>query len=148
MNIVCAIEQEMKFMSDSEEGSPQYHKGYIRALEVIRDFLKLQYGEPYPPSASGPAVQRLMASLSLQLDLACEKPRRDLAKPNRFEQEALEIALNVLRSDTDYADFLGWWLQDYGRQVLSENPPPPLLPERSIEEENALAVEDAVAYVN
>ena len=59
-----------------------------------------------------------------------------------LERKALQIALGVLRSNTDYADFLNFWLQDYGRQVLSPSPPPPLLPELSAEEERMLVVRD------
>jgi hypothetical protein len=43
------------------------------------------------------------------------------------EREKLEIALGVLRSGTDYADFLQSWLLDYGTRILSSNPPAPLL---------------------
>ena len=52
----------------------------------------------------------------------------DLTTITKQEKEALGLALGVLRSDSDYADFLGSWLQDYGRKVLSPNPPEPLLP--------------------
>lgn len=53
----------------------------------------------------------------------------DLATATNREKQALEIALGVLRSDTDYADFLSSWLEDYGRPLLSSKPPVPLLPE-------------------
>jgi hypothetical protein len=43
------------------------------------------------------------------------------------EREKLKIALAVLRTGTDYADFLQWWLLDYGIRILSPNPPPALL---------------------
>ena len=43
------------------------------------------------------------------------------------EMERLRVALGVLRSGTDYADFLQFWLSDYGLRILSTNPPPPLL---------------------
>jgi hypothetical protein len=66
----------------------------------------------------------------------------------RQEQEQLRIALGVLRSGTDYADFLTFWLEDYGQPVLSPNPPPPLLPELSGVEEEFQIVADAPAYVN
>ena len=72
----------------------------------------------------------------------------DLSTVTSLEREALQIALGVLRSDSDYGDFLNFWLQDYGRQVLSPNPLPPLLPELSAEEERMLAVADAPAYVH
>jgi hypothetical protein len=65
-----------------------------------------------------------------------------------LERKALEIALGVLRSDTDYGDFLNSWLQDYGRKILSPNPPAPLLPDMSIEEETGLLVENAPTYIN
>jgi hypothetical protein len=65
-----------------------------------------------------------------------------------LERKALEIALGVLRSDTDYGDFLNSWLQDYGRKILSPNPPAPLLPDMSMEEEIGLLVENAPTYIN
>ena len=65
-----------------------------------------------------------------------------------LERKALQIALGVLRSNTDYADFLNFWLQDYGRQVLSPNPPPALLPELSADEERMLVVRDVPAYIH
>jgi hypothetical protein len=72
----------------------------------------------------------------------------DLSAVTSLERNALQIALGVLRSDTDYGDFLNFWLQDYGRQVLSPNPPPPLLPELSAEEERMLALQDVPSYVH
>jgi hypothetical protein len=72
----------------------------------------------------------------------------DLSAVTSLERNALQIALGVLRSDTDYGDFLNFWLQDYGRQVLSPNPPSPLLPELSAEEERMLAVQDVTTYVH
>ncbi len=65
-----------------------------------------------------------------------------------LEKESLQITLGVLRSNTDHPDFLSSWLQDYGRQILSPNPPPPLLPEMSVEEELALMMQDAPACVS
>ena len=44
------------------------------------------------------------------------------------EKEMLTIALGVLRSGTDWADFLGSWLSDYGTRVLRSSPPP-LMPD-------------------
>jgi len=72
----------------------------------------------------------------------------DLSAVTSLERKALQIALGVLRSDTDHGDFLNFWLQDYGRQVLSPNPPPPLLPELSAEEERMLVVGDVPKYVH
>jgi hypothetical protein len=57
----------------------------------------------------------------------------DLTITNQ-EKQLLEIALGVLRSSSDYADFLGSWLEGYGREALSPNPPAPLLPEDWTEE--------------
>ena len=51
----------------------------------------------------------------------------DLKSITTLERELIEIALGVLRSKSDYADFLNCWLHDYGRRVLSPNPPLPLL---------------------
>jgi hypothetical protein len=60
----------------------------------------------------------------------------EITKP---EWEKLELALKVLRSGTDYADFLQWWLLDVGARVVSPNPPAALLeprpPESSQDEE-------------
>jgi hypothetical protein len=56
------------------------------------------------------------------------------------EKEKLRIALGVLRSGTDYADFLQFWLSDYGMRVLSPNPPPPLLEPWPTEESGDLIV--------
>jgi hypothetical protein len=78
----------------------------------------------------------------------CDSGDLDLSAVTNLERKALQIALGVLRSNTDYSDFLNFWLQDYGRQVLSPNPPPPLLPELSAEEERMLVVADAPAYVH
>jgi hypothetical protein len=51
----------------------------------------------------------------------------DLGVVSNTEIKLLKIALGVLRSATDYADFLNSWLCDYGCQILSPNPPPGLL---------------------
>ena len=56
------------------------------------------------------------------------------------EIEKLRIALGVLRSGTDYADFLQFWLLDYGLKVLSPNPPPALLEPWPMEESGDLIV--------
>jgi hypothetical protein len=155
---ICAIEQEMKYVGDSEEGSRQYRKGYFRALKIVREFLKFQKPDSvllHKPSCS--AVARLLSALAdepgvvhaqsaaVSID---EKASLDLPAVNPWEEEALQIALGVLRSNTDYGDFLGAWLHDYGQRVLSSDPPEPLLPERSSEEELALRVEDAPIYIH
>ena len=62
--------------------------------------------------------------------------------------KALQIALGVLSSDTDYGDFLNSWLHDYGQRVLSDDPPDPLLREISTKEELALRIQDAPFYIN
>jgi hypothetical protein len=51
----------------------------------------------------------------------------DLSVVTATEKRLVEIALGVLRSGTDYADFLNSWLCDYGCQILSLNPPRGLL---------------------
>jgi hypothetical protein len=61
------------------------------------------------------------------------------------ERRLLEIALGVLRSDTDWADFLCSWLNDYGRQVISHKMPP-LMDEPLHESEPVVA--DAHYYRN
>lgn len=65
-----------------------------------------------------------------------------------LECACLEIALAVLRSDTDYGDFLNYWLHEYGKRVVSPTPPPPLLPEISVEEELSLAISGVPAYIH
>jgi hypothetical protein len=60
------------------------------------------------------------------------------------EREKLELALKVLRSGTDYADFLQWWLLEVGIQVVSPNPPAPLLepwPHGSSQDEELIVFE-------
>jgi hypothetical protein len=188
-NIVCAIEQETKFMNDSEERGSQYGRGYLRALEIVAAFLSLQADEDPKRKPTCPAVDRLRASVELQTELGPfrlqtsaakakraartkktsnggNRANRTSSKPallrkenqeqnfsineplTRQEQEQLRIALGVLRSGTDYADFLNSWLEDYGRQILSPNPPPPLIPELSVMDELLQAIADAPAYVN
>lgn len=63
------------------------------------------------------------------------------------EREAIRLALGILRSGTDYADFLNSWLQDYGPQLLSSNPPPPLLDRTSPNEELELLIEDMPQFI-
>ena len=50
--------------------------------------------------------------------------RQELNMVSECERKLLEIALGVLRSDTDWADFLCSWLNDYGQQVISHKLPP------------------------
>jgi hypothetical protein len=54
-------------------------------------------------------------------------PTLDSGVVTDTERKLLEIALGVLRTGTDYADFLNSWLCDYGCQILSPNPPCGLL---------------------
>jgi hypothetical protein len=55
------------------------------------------------------------------------------------EREKLKIALSVLRTGTEYADFLQWWLLDVGLKSLSPNSPPlQLAPWPSDEREDLL----------
>ena len=61
------------------------------------------------------------------------------------ESKLLEITLNVLRSDTDWADFLSSWLEDYGPKILSQETTP-LVPE--VSSERALPGENALFYIN
>ena len=39
--LICAIEHEMQRIGASEEKSRQYRKGYLQALEVVRDILSI-----------------------------------------------------------------------------------------------------------
>ena len=60
----------------------------------------------------------------------------DLSAPmTSQEKELLELALGVLRSDQEHADFLNFWLTEYGRPLLSGQPLEPLLPAPETEEE-------------
>lgn len=63
------------------------------------------------------------------------------------EREKLEIVLAVLRSGTDYADFLQWWLLDYGIRIMSPNPPPPLLEPWSSEEAKGFIVSPELDWI-
>ena len=154
---ICAIEQEMKFVDDSEEGSRQYRKGYLRALKIVREFLDCQKPDStLLPTPSASEVGRLLSAAEeperLHEQLAAtsvdEKESLDLSAANPLEAKVLQIALGVLRSNTDYADFLNFWLHDYGQRVLSDDPPDSLLPEISTEEELALTIQDAPFYIN
>ena len=61
---ICAIEQEMKFISDSEEGSSQYRKGYMRALKIVREFLDCQKPDcTLSPTPSASEVGRLLSAV-------------------------------------------------------------------------------------
>jgi hypothetical protein len=91
---------------------------------------------------------RVAQGQSVEDRSTCDNGDLDLSAMTSLERKVLQIALGVLRSNTDYGDFLNFWLQDYGRQILSPNPPPPLLPELSAEEERMLVVRDVPAYVH
>lgn len=68
--LVSALEQEMKFVSDSEEGHPQYRKGYVRALELVVLFLTAQAGHASFEMRNYPAVDRLLLTC---FSLECEE---------------------------------------------------------------------------
>ena len=70
--------------------------------------------------------------------------QQELSMVSECERRLLEIALGVLRSDTDWADFLGAWLNDYGQQIISHNLPP--LINEPMESEPVVA--DAHYYTN
>jgi hypothetical protein len=129
---IAAIEEEMKYVNDSEDGAKQYRKGYIEALEIVAQFLNVHESGEALYRITRPAVGRLLsfASLPLREGLLCGgQGEFHLAETlTIFEKEALQIALGVLRSDSDYGDFLNSWLRSYGVQVLSPYPPSPLLP--------------------
>ena len=69
----------------------------------------------------------------------------DLASATASEKATLQTALAVLRTGTDHADFLGYWLKEFGLHVLSPNPPRPLI-ERN--EDELPIVIDAPLYIN
>ena len=66
-----------------------------------------------------------------------------LSTATERERQNLEIALGVLRSNTEWADFLGSWLTDYGQRVLSCELAP-LMPDDLDEP----PVTDAPLYIN
>jgi hypothetical protein len=129
---IAAIEQEMKYINESENGAEQYRKGYVRALEIVAEFLNLHESGRALYRTNCPGVDRLLSFAS--------PPAREVSSCGAYrqfrlaetltvsEKEALEIALGVLRSNTDYGDFLTSWLRSYGAQILSGDPPSPLLP--------------------
>jgi hypothetical protein len=127
------IEQDRKCISDSENGSEPYWQGYVRALEAVKEFLKLQERSRTMSETRSPVVQPPRSFGSFQ------PPDHSVLGANTefeldqtltvLEKEALEIALGVLRSKSDYGDFLNSWLRSYGARVLSADPPCPLVPE-------------------
>jgi hypothetical protein len=72
--------------------------------------------------------------------------QRELGNLTSLEKEKLDIALGVLRSASEYAEFLSWWLQEYGKKILSPNPPSPLMPDEPNEELPSIV--DARVYMN
>jgi hypothetical protein len=157
MNIARAIEQEMKYIADSEDGSRQFRKGYLRALEIVTEFLDSQKPDSVVPRVPNAAVGRLLSVVEerpedvhpqLAATAIDDKESLDLPAVNPLEAKVLQIALGVIRSGTDYGDFLNAWLHDYGQRVLSHDPPDPLLPEISTEEELALRIQDAPFYIH
>jgi hypothetical protein len=134
---ITAIEQEAKYINDLEEGAQQYRKGYIKALEVVAEFLNVyESGAALHPTTC-PGVERLLSFTSLPLrEVLLSRGQREFYLNERLtmsEKEALEIGLGVLRSDTDCGDFLNSWLRSYGAQVLSPDPPSPLVPHSEAE---------------
>lgn len=157
INIVRAIEQEMKYIGDSEERCRQYRKGYLRALELVREFLDCHKPDSVLPRTPSSSVGQLRSAVEerpgdVRSQLAAiavdTKENLDLSAVNPWEVKALQVALGVLRSGTDYGDFLNAWLHDYGQRVLSHDPPDPLLPEISTEEELALRIQDAPFFIH
>lgn len=65
-NVISAIEQELKFMHDSEEGTKQYRKGYTQALEITAEFLRLVDCDFSLNRNNCSALDRLLSSVSLQ----------------------------------------------------------------------------------
>lgn len=130
--IIAAIEQETKYVKDLE-GNRQYRKGYVQALEAVSVFLIGQSGG-WSSDADNPAVQRLFAFLALHSE-AMPIWGKQLDLPETMtpsEQQALEIALAVLRSPDEASDFLNWWLHNYGVKAVSPEEPSccPIFPDR------------------
>ena len=147
MNIISVIEQEVKFSNDSAEGSSQYRAGYVEGLEVIAEFVSVVMATDTVATASCPAVKRMLEfwainnsqSISFSNDTpqdlpvtsdatACPLDRNrnviDGQAINEQEARILRMAVAVIRShNNDYADFLKFWLDEYGATALSPNPP-------------------------
>jgi hypothetical protein len=131
--VTAPIEQDRKYISDSENGSEPYRQGYVRALEAVKEFLKLEERSRTVSETRSPVLESSASFGPFQ-------PRdRSVLRANTefelaqtltvLEKEALEIALGVLRSKSDYGDFLNSWLRSYGARVLSPDPPSPLVPD-------------------
>lgn len=65
-NVISAIEHELKFMHDSDEGSKEYRKGYSHAFRVIAEFLRLLPCDLPPDGINCAAIERLLLSVSLE----------------------------------------------------------------------------------
>ena len=121
---LAAIEQEIKFTQDANAGTRQYRTGYVAALESVAAFLGLQEGERSPRVTDSAAVKRLLSCVPLRFreDMDGHEEAKAAIPISTLEKESIEIALGVLRCDSDHADFLNWWLREYGRKVLSPEP--------------------------
>ena len=63
---VADIEREQKYIRDCDEGSRQYKRGYVRALECIAEVINNREGVQPPNRNRYPAVERLLSSISLR----------------------------------------------------------------------------------
>ncbi|MDQ2944869.1 MAG: hypothetical protein M3Y27_02815 [Acidobacteriota bacterium] len=114
-NIICAIEQEIKYMQDrTGEGNAQYRAGYQGALRAVVEFLPLQAHDQSSDAAPHPVVKRLLSFLPPRLaaELILDEKIEEILTGS--ERELLRIALRVLRSNPEGADYLSWWLNTYG----------------------------------
>lgn len=114
-DMISAIEQEAKYMQKSKDGTNQYRRGYVHALQAVSEFLMVR-SEQSAHDSQNPAVERLVAFVALK-----RNPGSDHALLARtdsgIQRDPLEIAAEVLRRSDENADFLNWWLDTYGRQA-------------------------------
>lgn len=116
-DIIAAIEQEAKYMQDSEQGGRHYRKGYVHALRAVSEFL-ISQSEPHDHESGSAAVQRLSAFAALQRSsrLDCTSP------PQRDEialREDVKIAADVFPSVNEYAIFSNSHLHTHSTHALS-----------------------------
>jgi hypothetical protein len=93
--LICAIEREMKHISDSEEGSRQYRKGYFQGLEVVRDILNVLSPETWEASTieDEPARSNYEGAADTKPTLSFA-----IAGVTRVELSQLELCLDLLRT--------------------------------------------------
>lgn len=116
---IAAIDQEAKYMQDSEDGHKQYRRGYVHALQTVSEFL-IDQSEQRIHNGENAAVERLLAFAALHRSTQVDYPF--LARPDSgIQRDVLEVAASALRSGDENADFLNWWLETYGTKAPSSS---------------------------